>query len=326
MKIGAAKINPLKKIIPILEKILANRTLMALIGLLIMMFGLSLVSPHFLTKSNLLNVFRQVSVVSILSIGMTFVIITGGIDLSVGSMMALSSLVTAVLMMFTDTNMALAIILGIITGAALGSINGLLITKLRMAPFIATLAMLSVARGLTLVGTGGMPLYGLPKNFGFIGGGYLLGIPVPVIINVIIYIFAIYFLNYTRTGLYLFAVGGNEDAARLSGISVARIRMIAYILSGVLSAIGGIILASRITSLEPIVGEGIQLDCIAAAVIGGTQMGGGYGSLIGTFIGALIMGFLRNGLNILNVSVYWQQVVIGTVIAATVGLSILRKK
>ncbi|MHA1453538.1 MAG: ABC transporter permease [Promethearchaeota archaeon] len=309
------------------DKILPNRTLMAFIGLIIMMAGLSFISPHFLTKSNILNVLRQVSVVSIVSIGMTIVIIGGGIDLSVGSIMALSSLVTGLLIMRTNVNLVVSIFLGLLSGSIIGLLNGLMITtRIRMAPFIATLAMLSVARGVTLVITGGMPIYGLPDNFGIIGGGYFLGIPIPVIINVIMYGIGIYFLKYTRTGLYFFAVGGNEDAARLSGISVGKIRTLGYIISGLLAAFGGIILASRITSVEPIVGEGYQLDCIAAAVIGGTSMSGGKGSLVGTFIGALIMGFLRNGLNILNVSVFWQQVVIGMVIASTVALSTLRKR
>lgn len=309
------------------DYILGNRTLMAFMGLSVMIVALSIVSPYFLTKSNILNVLRQVSIVSIISIGMTLVIIAGGIDLSVGSMLALSSLVTAILMMKAKVNIPLSIFAGIVVGAILGLINGLLITsRIRMAPFIATLAMLSIARGITMVITGGMPIYGLPKDFSFLGAGYILGIPVPVVINIVLYLIGIYLLNFTRTGLYIFAVGGNEEAARLSGINVMKIKLFTYILSGVLAAIGGIILASRITSLEPIAGEGYQLDCIAAAVIGGTSMRGGVGSLIGTFLGALIMGFLRNGLNILNVSVYWQQVVIGVVIVVTVGLSIIRSK
>jgi len=311
----------------VFDYILGNRTLMAFMGLSVMIVALSIVSPYFLTKSNILNVLRQVSIVSIISIGMTLVIIAGGIDLSVGSMLALSSLVTAILMMKAKVNIPLSIFAGIVVGAILGLINGLLITsRIRMAPFIATLAMLSIARGITMVITGGMPIYGLPKDFSFLGAGYILGIPVPVVINIVLYLIGIYLLNFTRTGLYIFAVGGNEEAARLSGINVMKIKLFTYILSGVLAAIGGIILASRITSLEPIAGEGYQLDCIAAAVIGGTSMRGGVGSLIGTFLGALIMGFLRNGLNILNVSVYWQQVVIGVVIVVTVGLSIIRSK
>jgi ribose transport system permease protein len=307
------------------EKILSNRTLMAFIGLMLIATMLSIISPYFLTKNNILNVLRQISIIGIISIGMTYVIITGGINLAVGSILALSATVSA-LLMFGGLSIALSIFVGIFVGIICGLISGLFIVKIKMPPFIATLAIQTIARGVTLVVTGGMPLYGLPEGFKFLGGGYALGIPVPVIIMIFLYLIGIYFLNYTKTGLYLFAVGGNDEAALLSGVNTGKIRITAYIISGALSAIGGVILASRIVSVEPTMGMGYELDCIASAVIGGTMMSGGVGNLIGTFIGALIMGVLRNGLNLLDVSVYWQQVVIGVVIALTVGLGTMRKK
>lgn len=315
-----------KKNTPFIEKILANRTLMAFVGLLILSFMLSVISPYFLTKTNIFNVLRQVSVISIMAIGMTYVIITDGIDLSVGSILALASTVTALLLL-EEVSLAVSILAGLAIGLVCGFTNGILIvSRVKMPPFISTLAMMSVARGLTLVITGGMPIYGMPPIFSKIGAGYLWEIPIPVIIMLVIYVFGTYFLNCTRTGLHFFAIGSNEQAAHLSGINVSRVRLTAYIISGVLSALGGIILSSRISSVEPVAGQGYELDCIAAAVIGGTNMSGGAGSLIGTFIGALVMGVLRNGLNLLDVSTYWQQVVIGVVIAVTVVIGTLRKK
>lgn len=309
-----------------MEKIFANRTLMAFFALLILSIMLSVISPYFLTKTNILNVLRQVSVIAIMAIGMTFVIISDGIDLSVGSVLALASTITALLLL-NGQSLAISILAGLAVGMACGFISGTLIaSRIKMPPFIATLAMMSVARGLTLVITGGMPIYGMPSIFSYIGAGYLWGIPIPVVIMLVAYVIGTYFLNYTRTGLYIFAIGSNEQAAHLSGINVAKTRLTAYVISGVLSALGGIILSSRISSVEPVAGQGYELDCIAAAVIGGTSMSGGTGSLIGTFIGALVMGVLRNGLNLLDVSTYWQQVVIGVVIAVTVIIGTLRKK
>jgi ribose transport system permease protein len=308
------------------EKILTNRTLMAFVGLLILSIMLSVISPYFLTKTNVLNVLRQVSVIAIMAIGMTYVIISDGIDLSVGSVLALASTITALLLL-DGKSLAISILAGLAVGITCGFVSGVMIvSKVKMPPFISTLAMMSVARGLTLVITGGMPIYGMPQVFSSIGAGYLWGIPIPVVIMLAVYVVGVYFLNCTRTGLHFFAIGSNENAAHLSGINVAKVRLTAYIISGALSALGGIILSSRISSVEPVAGEGYELDCIAAAVIGGTSMSGGAGSLVGTLIGALVMGVLRNGLNLLDVSTYWQKVVIGVVIAVTVAIGTLRKK
>jgi ribose transport system permease protein len=315
-----------EKRITLFEKILANRTLMAFVALLILSVMLSVISPYFLTKTNILNVLRQVSIIAIMAIGMTFVIISDGIDLSVGSVLALASTINALLLL-SGQSIIVSMLGGLAVGITCGFVSGtLIVSRVKMPPFISTLAMMSIARGLTLVITGGMPIYGMPSEFNIIGMGYLWGIPIPVIIMLIAYMIGVYVLNYTRTGLHIFAIGSNEQAAHLSGINIAKTRLKAYIISGFLSALGGIILSSRISSVEPVAGEGYELDCIAAAVIGGTSMSGGAGSLVGTLIGALVMGVLRNGLNLLDVSTYWQKVVIGVVIAITVIIGTLRKK
>lgn len=303
-----------------------SRVFLAFAGLILLGLVLTTISPHFLTVPNILNVLRQISVIAIVAVGMTYVIISGGIDLSVGSVLALASVIAAILMK-QGANMVFAIIAGLLLGALMGFINSVLITsRIAMPPFIATLATMSVARGLTLVFTGGIPIYGLPEQFGFFGGGYLLGIPVPVIAMLLIFTISHVHLTYTVGGVQLFAVGGNAEAARLSGVNVNRVRTRAYILSGVTAAIGGIILASRLTSVEPLSGTGYELSAIAAAVIGGASLFGGQGSLLGTFFGATIIGVLSNGLNLLNVSTYWQQVVIGGVIAFTVAIGTFRRK
>lgn len=303
-----------------------SRAFFAFVGVVSLSLILSLVSPYFFTTSNILNVFRQVSIISIVAVGMTCVIISGGIDLSVGSTLALSSVLVAILLK-QGMSMMVSIMAGILLGGLIGLFSSFLITsRIRTPPFIATLATMSIARGLTMVVTGGRPIYGLPLKFGFIGGGYIFGIPFPVIIMLIIVLVGHVFITYSVEGIYLFAVGGNPEAARLSGINISKIKIIAYVLSGVTAAIAGVILASRLTSVEPLSGVGYELDAIAASVIGGADLMGGEGNLLGTFMGALIMGILRNGLNLLNVSTYWQQVVIGLVIAITVAIGTFRKK
>jgi ribose transport system permease protein len=283
-------------------------------------------SPHFLTVSNILNVLRQISTIAVIAIGMTYVIITGGIDLSVGSVLALSAVVSAYLMTH-GTNMYFSIIVGLIVGALCGFLNGIFIaTRINMPPFITTLAMMGIARGFGMVITDGRPIYGLPEQFGFIAGGYVLGIPVPVIITILLYIIGYVHLSFVRTGVYYYAVGGNQEASRVAGVNIKRVKISAYIISGLTASIGGIILSSRLVSVEPLSGLGYELDAIAAAVIGGANLYGGEGNLIGTIIGAIITGVLRNGLNLLNVSAYWQQVSVGIVIAVVVLIKTLRKK
>ncbi len=300
--------------------------LVAAIGLFLLCIAMPLMSPHFLTISNALNVLRQISVIAIVSIGMTYVILTAGIDLSVGSVLGLSAVVAALTMKGTS-NVALGILFGLTAGAACGFLSGTLITtRINMPPFIATLAMMSVARGVSMILTDGTPIYGLPAGFGLIAGGYVLGIPIPVIIMIAIYAGAFANLSFFKAGSYYYAIGGNQEASRVAGIDVRRVKLSAYVISGLTAAVGGILLASRLVSIEPLSGTGYELDAIAAAVIGGASLYGGSGNIAGTLIGAVIMGVVTNGLTLLNVSPYWQQVVIGAVIAGVVSLRSVARK
>lgn len=296
------------------------------LALIFIIVLLSFLSPHFLTLSNILNVMRQVSIISIVSVGMTYAILTGGIDLTVGAVVALSGVVTVLLLKNYGVNMYISIIAGLLVGIISGAVIGNFISsKIKMPPFVAGLAMMAVIRGIALIITEGRPIFDLPKQFAFIGGGFICRIPFPVIIMAVIYIIAFINLKFTKVGVSFYAVGGNEEAARLSGINVKHIKLFAYMISGLTASIAGVILASRVMVGEPIAGYYYELDAIAATVIGGARMHGGEANIWGTLIGALVMGFLRNGLNLLNVSTYWQQVAIGLVIAGTISFSLLRK-
>ncbi|WP_276643836.1 ribose ABC transporter permease [Caldibacillus debilis] len=296
-----------------------------LLGLLLIVIVLTILSPNFLTVTNILNVFRQVSINALLAFGMTYVILTGGIDLSVGSILALCSALAAGFM--TDSmDPVLAVSAGLVLGALMGAANGFVIAKGKVAPFIATLATMTIFRGLTLVYTEGRPITGFSDSVAFkmIGRGYFLGVPVPVYIMLAIFLILYLVLKKTTFGRGVYAVGGNEEASRLSGLNVDRIKIGVYTISGLLSAFAGIILASRLNSAQPTAGISYELDAIAAVVIGGTSLSGGRGRIAGTLIGALIIGVLNNGLNLLNVSSFYQQVVKGGVILLAVLLD--RKK
>lgn len=296
-----------------------------LVGLLIITIILSIVSPNFMTVDNILNVLRQVSINALIAFGMTFVILTGGIDLSVGSILALASAVTAS-MLASGMDPILAILVGLLAGAIMGAINGFIITKGKVAPFIATLATMTVFRGLTLVYTDGRPITGLSSSelFVLMGKGYVGWVPVPVIWMLITYAILYYILKKTTFGRRVYAIGGNEEAAILSGIRTDRVKIWIYSITGLLSALAGIILSSRLNSAQPTAGASYELDAIAAVVLGGTSLSGGRGWIFGTLVGALIIGVLNNGLNIMNVSSFYQQVVKGGVILLAVLLD--RKK
>lgn len=291
----------------------------SLIGLVLLCVVITFVSPAFMTLSNITNVFTQVSTNAIIAVGMTFVILTGGIDLSVGSTVAISGALAASIIKSTN-NIFLAILGAGLVGIAIGLINGLLISKGKLQAFIATLATMTIFRGATLVFTNGTPISKLSEEFVNIGNGKLGFIPIPVIIAVIVLIIAIYVLSQTRFGRYLYALGGNEDSARLSGINTNKIKTLVYIISGFASSIAGVIIASRIGSASPNAGTGFELDAIAAVVIGGTSLAGGEGRITGTIIGALIIGVLNNGLNLMNVSPFYQSIVKGLVILIAVLL------
>jgi ribose transport system permease protein len=282
-------------------------------------------TPHFLTISNLLNVAEQATIIAIIAVGMTFVIITGGIDLSVGSVLAFSGVVMASVLQHAIP-LPLALLTGLGVGLFCGSINGILITVGRLPPFIATLGMMSVARGAALMFTEGRPISGFSENFRSLATGEVLRIPTPVFLMIAVYIMAHFVLGRTKLGRYTYAIGGNEEAALLSGINVRLYKSMVYGLAGMLAGLAAILLTARLNSAQPIAGMNYELDAIAATVIGGTSLLGGEGTVVGTLIGALIMAVLRNGLNLLGVSSFIQQVVIGSVIILAVLIDMSLKK
>lgn len=291
---------------------------------------LSIARPNFLRPQNIMNVLRQISINGLLSIGMTFVILTGGIDLSVGSMLAFGGVIAASLasdaMGGTITHPMVAAGVALLAGLVLGSMNGALIAKFRLPSFVVTLGMLSMARGFTFIYTDGMPIPRIDKRFLVFGQGVVFGIPLPVIIFIIVYIIAWLTLNNTRYGRYIYAVGGNEKSAKVSGVNTRLVVFSVYAISGILSALGGVILTARTTAGLPQAGMSYELDAIAAVVIGGTSLSGGQGVLSGTLVGALLIGVINNGLDLLGVSSYFQQVVKGAIIVGAVLLDSFRKK
>lgn len=296
-----------------------------LIGLLALMLVLWILTPYFFTVPNLLNVAQQTSINAIIAVGMTFVIITAGIDLSVGSIVAFSGVVLASVLR-AGLPVPLALVVGLGVGLLSGLVNGLLITYGRLPPFISTLGMMSVARGGALLYTQGRPISGFSESFRSLATGETFHIPNPVIIMVLVYVTAHFVLTRTKLGRYTYAIGGNEEAASLSGVNVRFYKAMVYGLSGLLSGLGAIILTARLNSAQPIAGIMYELDAIAATVIGGTSLMGGEGRVIGTLIGAFIMGVLRNGLNLLGISSFVQQTVIGSVIILAVLIDMALKK
>ena len=284
-----------------------------LAGLLLLCLALWAATPHFATVDNLVNVVEQSAIVGIVAVGMTFVIVSGGIDLSVGSIVALAGIVFG--LAFRATGAVLpAAAAGIAAGIACGAANGALVTLGRLPPFIATLGMMSVARGVALMLADGRPISGYPGAFRALATGHLLGLPVPVLLMAALYAAAHFVLSRTTLGRYTYAIGGNEEAAVLAGIGVRRTKTIVYALSGALSAVTALLLVARLDSAQPIAGMMYELDAIAAVVIGGASLLGGSGTVLGTLVGALIMAVLRNGLNLLGVSPFWQGSAIGLII------------
>ncbi|GGP73364.1 ABC transporter permease/substrate-binding protein [Streptomyces sindenensis] len=297
----------------------------ALSALVVLVVAMSLLSSDFLTTQNLLNVGVQAAVTAILAFGVTFVIVSAGIDLSVGSVAALSATVLAWSATSAGVPVVLAVVLAIVTGIACGFVNGALISYGKLPPFIATLAMLSIARGLSLVISQGSPI-AFPDSVSRLGDTLGGRLPVPVLVMIAMGLITALILGRTFIGRSMYAIGGNEEAARLSGLRVKRQKIVIYALSGLFAAVAGIVLASRLVSAQPQAAQGYELDAIAAVVIGGASLAGGVGKASGTLIGALILAVLRNGLNLLSVSAFWQQVVIGVVIALAVLLDTLRRK
>lgn len=300
------------------EWLIEQKSLIALIFLIVVV---SFLNPNFFTVDNILNILRQTSVNAIIAVGMTLVILTAGIDLSVGSVLALCGAFAAS-MIALEVPVLIAVPTALFAGAALGAISGIIIAKGKVQAFIATLVTMTLLRGLTMVYTDGRPIStgftDTADAFAWFGTGYALGIPVPVWLMVIVFAAAWYLLNHTRFGRYVYALGGNESATRLSGINVDRVKIGVYAICGMLAALAGIIVTSRLSSAQPTAGMGYELDAIAAVVLGGTSLMGGKGRIMGTLIGALIIGFLNNALNLLDVSSYYQMIAKAVVILLAV--------
>lgn len=293
------------------------------IALVIEIALFAILSPYFFTAENILNVTLQTSITAIIAAGMTFVILTGGIDLSVGALVAMSGVIATTILKLDysfGVVFPLALLVGVIVGMFSGSVAGMFITKFHITPFIVTLALMTVWRGAAYMFTDGRPVWGLPDAFSFLGSGRVFSVPVPTIIMVAVFILAYIVLTKTRFGRYVYAVGGNSEAARLAGIETNKILFIVYMISGGLAALSGVLLASRMNSGQPNAGLMYELDVIAAVVVGGGSLYGGKGSIVGTFIGAMLIGVLRNGLNLLNINSYIQMVVLGCVILLAVML------
>ncbi len=300
--------------------------IIALVVLCIFLSVNPITSDSFLTQKNVFNVLRQISSNLFLACGMTMVIILGGIDLSVGSIIALSGCIAAGCVARYNLPIGVAIVVGILVGLAVGLFNGLVISKTTIPSFIVTLATMNIAKGLAYVYTGGSPVRVVTKEWQFIGAGYIGSIPTPVLILVVVLIITALIMNKTKMGRYIYAVGGNAQAAVFSGIKVAKVKFFVHAFSGVMAGLAGVVLASRMYSGQPTAGDGAEMDAIAAVVVGGTSMSGGAGKIGGTIIGGLIIGVLNNGLNLLNVNSFWQYVVKGAVILLAVFIDYLKNK
>ncbi len=322
-----------------ISHVLSSQATFLLIILLVMMFGFSRLSPYFLTADNLLQVTVQAAVLCMLAAGQTFVILTAGIDLSVGSLVALVGVMAAIVMEtaggLTSSNVLLAgqqggglylgLLAGLFAGAVAGLANGFFVGILKIPPFVATLGMMGIARGIALIVTNGIPRFRLAEGASYLGVGQIAGFPVPTILVFLVYIICYILLTRTKLGRYTYAIGSNPQATLLSGISVSKYLVLVYTLSGVTAALGGLIEMSRIGSGQPAGGQGYELNAIAAVVLGGTSLLGGEGGIWGTLIGAFLIASLQNGLNILNIYAFWQQVVIGLIIILAVFADRLRR-
>lgn len=302
-----------------------KENLAILVAFIILCVGLSIATPAFFTKDNILNVLRQVATNSNLAIGLTMAIIIGGIDLSVGAILAFSGLLCASFIS-DGMNLGLAVLLAFTLGALFGLLNGLIIAYTNMPPFVVTLATQNIARGIVNVYANGQPISARNPVFNFLGVGYFLGIPLPVIYSFVLLAVMILILGRSKFGRQLYTVGGNEEAARFSGINIKKVKIIVYTLCGALASFSGIILAARMYSGQPTAGDGFELDAIAASVLGGVSFSGGVGKLGGTIIGVLVLGVLTNGLNLLNINSFWQYIIKGIIILLAVYLDILKKR
>ena len=303
----------------------SKQQLIALVCLIAVVFVLSFLSEYFFTVNNLFNIGKQASINLIIGLGMTLVIISGGIDLSVGSLLALTISIMAVLNVVYDVNIVVAALVAIAATVLAGAINGVVIQYGKVPAFITTLGMMGIARGVVLLISRGNPSMSFPDEFLWIADGTVLGVPFPIFLSLVIAVLVALLLKYTELGRGIYAIGGNAEAARLSGINVPFVRIATYTLSGFCCALGGIIFAARVGAAPPSAGTGYELNAIAAVIIGGTPLTGGQGKVFGTIVGAFLMAVISNGLNIIEVDPYWQGIVIGAIIVFAVMMSNLRK-
>lgn len=305
------------------EKIKYNyfQEFILLVVLLVLGTIFSLLTDTFLTIPNMLNVLLQISIIAILGFGVTIIIISAGIDLSLGSVMALVGMGTAAILTSSTPSIFLAILGGLLIGGIVGFINGITVAYIHLPAFIATLAMMSIARGVALVVTNAIPIYNLPESFLFLGSGFLWGIPTPIYVMISLYFILDFILRKTKFGRYIYAIGGNEEATRLSGINTRRYKLLVYVVGGICTGVAGILFTARLGSGQPTAGVGYELDAITAAILGGTNLFGGSGNLIGTLIGAFVMGVISNGQALLNISSYVQNIVRGIIVILAVGIS-----
>lgn len=295
-------------------------------ALIVFSVAMTIASPHFLRVGNLLNVLRQVSINGMVALAMTFVILTGGIDLSVGAVLAFTGTLAAGLISGNGVPPGLAILVALATGTLVGAINGFIISRSRIAPFIVTLAMMNIVRGLAYIYTGGLPVRVVFERFNRIGQGYLGPIPNPVVYFILLFVVLDLLLKRTSFGRHVYSVGDSPEASWVAGIDVRRVRFAVYTLTGFVTAMAGIIMSSRMYSGQPTAGQGYELDAVAACVLGGTSMSGGTGRLAGTLYGALVIGVLNNGLNLLNINAFWQLVAKGLVILLAIYLDDWKKR
>lgn len=314
-------LNVKEKAATIAKKVTGLGEFGVIVGLILLIVFFSLTAQYFLSWSNMVNIARQVSMIAIMAFGMTIVVASGGIDLSVGSIMGLSGVVTAALLMNFNMPIWVSVAGGILSGGIIGYINGAVITKLKIPSFIATLAMLNIARGLTYLYTEAKPIYGLPDNFDIIGTGYVGPIPIPVILMLVVFAVFSVVLKKTKIGRYALSIGGNAEVARLSGINIKKYMRSFYLISGLMAGFAGVILTARMGSGEPNAGLSLELDVIAAVVLGGTSLSGGKGTMLGTLCGAFLMGVLDNGLAMMQVSPFAQMVCTGVIILIAVAIS-----
>jgi ribose/xylose/arabinose/galactoside ABC-type transport system permease subunit len=291
-----------------------------LVAFITICLALTLITPKFLTVQNLMIIVTQVSINALLAFGVTFVIIAGGIDLSIGSMVAVTGVVAASFAHPDTYPVIVPVLAGLAAGLLFGAFNGFIITRSKVPPFIVTLGTMTIGRGLALILSKGRPVSNLSDSFNFLGGGKILGVPTLILILIVLFVVCSVILKRTVLGRYIYAVGGNELAANASGIQLNKVKMVVYTLCGGLAALAGILLTSRITTGQPNAGTGFELDAIAAAIIGGTSTSGGTGTMTGTLLGALLIGVISNGLDLMNVTSYYQQVVMGAIIIGAVVL------